>query len=63
MIERLQYNASLAITGAIKGTSQQKSYNELCFLYNKNYTVAILFIYTKSFLKVIIITTQKTLFI
>ena len=29
MIERLQYNAALVITGAIKGTSQQKIYNEL----------------------------------
>ena len=63
MIERLQYNAPLAITGAIKGASQQKNYNELCLLYNKTYTVAILFIYTNSFLKVIIITTHKTLFI
>ena len=31
MIERVQYNAVLAITGAIKGTSQQKIYNELGF--------------------------------
>ena len=31
MIERVQYNAALAITGAIKGTSQQKIYNELGF--------------------------------
>ena len=31
MIERVQYNAALAITGAIKGTSQQKIYNELRF--------------------------------
>ena len=29
MIKRVQYNAVLAITGAIKGTSQQKIYNEL----------------------------------
>ena len=29
MIERVQYNAALAITGAILGTSQQKIYNEL----------------------------------
>ena len=29
MIERVQYNAALAITGAIKGTSQQKIYSEL----------------------------------
>ena len=29
MIERVQYNATLAITGAIKGTSQQKIYNKL----------------------------------
>ena len=28
-IESVQYNASLAITGAIKGTSQMKLYNEL----------------------------------
>ena len=28
-IERVQYNAVLAITGAIKGTSQMKLYNEL----------------------------------
>ena len=28
-IERVQYNASLAITGAIKGTSQEKLYQEL----------------------------------
>ena len=31
MIERVQYNAALVITGAIKGTSQQKIYNELGF--------------------------------
>ena len=57
MIERVQCNAALAITG-IKGTSQQKIYNELgleslrfrrcfrrlCAFYKKNYTVAILFI-------------------
>ena len=29
MIERVQCNAALAITGAIKGTSQQKIYNEV----------------------------------
>ena len=29
MIERVQYNAALAITGAIKGTSQLKIYREL----------------------------------
>ena len=29
MIERVQYNAALVITGTIKGTSQQKIYNEL----------------------------------
>ena len=28
-IESVQYNAALAITGAIKGTSQMKVYNEL----------------------------------
>ena len=28
-IETIQYNAALAITGAIKGTSQTKLYNEL----------------------------------
>ena len=28
-IERIQYNAALAITGAIRGTSQTKLYNEL----------------------------------
>ena len=28
-IEKVQYNAALAITGAIKGTSQLKIYNEL----------------------------------
>ena len=31
MIERVQYNAALAITGAIKGTSQLKIYKELGF--------------------------------
>ena len=31
MIERVQYNAALAITGAIKGTSQLKLYKELVF--------------------------------
>ena len=31
MIERIQYNAALAITGAIKGTSQLKLYKELGF--------------------------------
>ena len=30
-IERIQYNATLAITGAIKGTSQSKLYCELGF--------------------------------
>ena len=30
-IERIQYNAALAITGAIKGTSQSKLYSELGF--------------------------------
>ena len=30
-IERTQYNAALAITGAIKGTSQNKLYSELGF--------------------------------
>ena len=29
MLEIVQYNAAVAITGAIKGTSQQKIYNEL----------------------------------
>ena len=29
LIERVQYNAVLAISGAIKGTSQLKIYNEL----------------------------------
>ena len=29
LIERVQYNAALAITGAIKGTFQLKIYNEL----------------------------------
>ena len=29
MIERVQYNAALVITGALKATSQQKIYNEL----------------------------------
>ena len=31
MIERVQYNAALAITSAIKGTSQLKLYKELGF--------------------------------
>ena len=31
MIEKVQYNAALAITGAIKGTSQLKLYKELSF--------------------------------
>ena len=30
-IERIQYNAALAITGAIKGTSQNKLYSKLGF--------------------------------
>ena len=30
-IERIQYNAPLAITGSIKRTSQRKLYNELAF--------------------------------
>ena len=30
-IERIQYNAALAITGVIKGTSQSKLYRELGF--------------------------------
>ena len=29
MTERVQYNVALAVTGAIKGTSQQKIYSEL----------------------------------
>ena len=29
LIEKFQYNAALAITGAIEGTSQNKIYNEL----------------------------------
>ena len=29
MIESVQYNASLAITGAIRGTSREKLYQEL----------------------------------
>ena len=29
LIEKVQYNAALAITGAIKGTSQLKIYNKL----------------------------------
>ena len=33
-IEIIQYNAALAITGAIKGTSQSKSYNKLDFELN-----------------------------
>ena len=31
MIERVQYNAALAVTGAIKGTFQLKLYKELSF--------------------------------
>ena len=31
MIERVQYNVALGITGAIKGTSQLKPYKELSF--------------------------------
>ena len=70
MIERVQYNAALAITGAIKGTSEQKKYSELGFesllfrrwfprlcalkLHNCHHIHMILF------LKVIIITTHKT---
>ena len=30
-IERIQYNPALAVTGAIKGTSQSKLYTELAF--------------------------------
>ena len=30
LIEKVQHNAALAITGAIKGTYQLKIYNELC---------------------------------
>ena len=33
--EGIQYNAALAITGAIKGTSQRKLYNKLGFEYLK----------------------------
>ena len=29
-IESVQYNACLAITGAIRGTSKKKLYDELC---------------------------------
>ena len=34
-IERIQYNAALAITGVIKGTSQSKLYNKLGFEFFK----------------------------
>ena len=30
-LESFQYNAALAITGAIRGTSKEKLYQELCF--------------------------------
>ena len=30
-MKRIQYNAALVITGAIKGTSQSKLYNKLGF--------------------------------
>ena len=72
MIARVQYNAALAITGAIKGTSQQKIYNELgfeslrfrrwfrrlCAFYKIKTTQ--LPSYMILFLKVIIITTHET---
>ena len=35
MIERVQYNVALAITGGIKGTSQLKLYKELGFEFLK----------------------------
>ena len=31
MIESVQYNAALAITGAIRGSSREKLYRELAF--------------------------------
>ena len=30
MVESVQYNASLAITGAIRGSSRENLYHELC---------------------------------
>ena len=35
-LESIQYNATLAITGAIKGTSKEKLYNELGLEYLRN---------------------------
>ena len=35
-LESIQYNAALAITGAIKGTSKEKLYNELGLEYLKD---------------------------
>ena len=35
-VELIQYNANLAITGAIKGTSKEKLYNELGLEYLKD---------------------------
>ena len=30
-IKSVQYNAALAITGAVRGTSREKLYQQLCF--------------------------------
>ena len=40
-IERIQYNAALATTGAIKGTYQKRLYNELGLEYLKNLGVGL----------------------
>ena len=42
-IESIQYNASLAITGAIRGTSKEKSYQELGleFLSSRRWLISI----------------------
>ena len=36
LVESIQYNSALAVTGAIKGTSKQKLYNELGLEYLKD---------------------------
>ena len=47
MIESVQYNAALAITGAIHGSSREKLYQELCFksLYNRRWCRKLCFYY------------------
>ena len=47
MIESVQYNAALAITGAIRGSSIEKLYHELCLesLHDRRWYIKLCFYY------------------